>query len=75
MKVDAGAWSPAHAHEELEQIYVLEGSFYDEDAEYSAGDFIVRMPGAMHTAGSRDGALVLLVYSPCASSPCADQSE
>ena len=63
MKVDAGAWSPAHAHTELEQIYVLEGTFYDEEKNYAAGDYIIRAPGAMHTAGSRDGALVMLVYS------------
>jgi len=66
MKVEAGAFSELHAHEEYEQVYVLSGSFYDQDREYHAGDFIVRAPGAMHTAGSRDGALMLLVYSPAA---------
>ena len=63
MKVDAGAWSPLHAHQELEQIYVLEGTFYDEENEYVAGDYIVRAAGAMHTAGSKDGAVVMLMYS------------
>ena len=29
MKVDAGAFSPMQAHEELEQIYILEDSFLD----------------------------------------------
>jgi len=66
MKVEAGAFSELHAHEEYEQVYVLSGSFYDQDREYHAGDFIVRAPGAMHTAGSRGGALMLLVYSPAA---------
>jgi anti-sigma factor ChrR (cupin superfamily) len=63
MKVDAGAWSPAHAHDELEQILVLEGSFYDEEKSYGPGDFILRAPGAMHTAGSEQGAIVMLVYT------------
>jgi anti-sigma factor ChrR (cupin superfamily) len=63
MKVDPGAWSPSHAHDELEQIYVLSGSFYDEEKTYAAGDYIIRAPGAMHTAGSADGATVLLFYS------------
>ncbi len=63
MKVDPGAYSPLHAHQEIEQIYVLEGSFFDQDHTYGAGDFIVRAPGAMHTAGSKDGAVVLLFYS------------
>jgi anti-sigma factor ChrR (cupin superfamily) len=66
MKVDAGAFSPSHAHEEVEQIYVLEGSFYDQDASYGPGDFIVRAPGATHTSGSKSGAVVLLFYSPAA---------
>ena len=64
MKVDAGAFSEMHGHNEYEQIYVLEGSFYDQDHVYGPGDFIVRAPRALHTAGSEAGALVLLFYSP-----------
>ena len=64
MKVDPGAFSPLHAHEEIEQIYVLEGQFYDQAKTYGPGDFIVRAPGAMHSAGSEEGAVVLLFYSP-----------
>ncbi len=67
MQVDAGAFSPLHAHDEVEQIYVLEGSFYDQDKTYHPGEFIVRAPGAMHSAGSEDGAVVLLFYSPAGS--------
>ena len=64
MRVDPGAWSPPHAHEgELEQIYVLEGSFHDDDRLMRAGDFCCRAPGARHSAGSEEGAVVLLVYS------------
>lgn len=63
MKVDAGAFSESHAHDECEQIYVLEGSFYDQEKTYQAGEYIVRAPGALHTAGSESGALVLLFYS------------
>ena len=64
MKVDAGAFSPLHAHDEIEPIYVLEGSFYDQNKTYGPGEFIVRAPGAMHSAGSEAGAVVLLFYSP-----------
>jgi anti-sigma factor ChrR (cupin superfamily) len=63
MKVDAGALAPPHAHDNLEQVYVLEGEFHDEYRTYGPGDFIVRAPGAIHTGGSDSGALVLLVYS------------
>jgi anti-sigma factor ChrR (cupin superfamily) len=64
MKVEAGAFSPLHAHDEIEQIYVLEGTFYDQEETYGAGEYIVRAAGAMHSAGSENGAVVLLVYSP-----------
>ena len=64
MKVDAGAFSPPHAHDELEQVYVLEGSFYDQHRTYRPGEYIVRAPGAMHSGGSENGAVVLLFYSP-----------
>jgi len=63
MKVEAGSLAPPHAHESLEQVYVLEGEFHDEYRTYGPGDFIVRAPGAIHTGGSDSGALVLLVYS------------
>jgi quercetin dioxygenase-like cupin family protein len=63
MKIDPGAWFPMHAHEETEQIYVLSGSFYDQDRTLRAGDYACRAPGAMHTAGSDEGAVVLLIYS------------
>jgi len=63
MKMDAGAEAELHAHEDLEQIYVLEGEFHDTEQTYKAGDLVVRAPGAMHTGGSRDGAVMLLVYS------------
>lgn len=63
MRVEAGASSTAHAHDETEQIYVIEGSFYDQENTYRAGDFAIRAPGVMHTAGSETGAIVMLVYS------------
>ena len=64
MRVDPGAYSPPHAHDEVEQLYLLEGSFYDQDRRYGPGDYIVRDAGAEHSAGSDDGALMLLFYSP-----------
>jgi anti-sigma factor ChrR (cupin superfamily) len=63
MKMDAGAYFPSHAHEEYEQIYVVSGSFFDQDRVLRVGDYACRAPGAMHTAGTEEGALVLLIYS------------
>ena len=64
MKVDPGAYSPLHTHPgEFEQIYVLEGSFYDRDMTLGLGDYCCRAPGTPHEAGSTSGAIVLLVYT------------
>ena len=63
MKVDPGAFAESHSHEEFEQVFVLEGSFFDAERELRAGDYCCRAIGAQHIAGSRDGAIVLLVYT------------
>jgi len=62
MKIDPGAYTPAHAHDQLEEIYVLNGDFYDENQTYTTGQYCQRAIGAMHTAGSKDGCTVLLIY-------------
>jgi anti-sigma factor ChrR (cupin superfamily) len=63
MQMDRGAAALAHAHEHVERIYVLEGSFSDDDGTYHAGDYVQRPAGANHTTWSDDGGLVLLVYT------------
>lgn len=64
MKVDPGAYAPMHAHPgELEQLYVLEGAFYDQDATLESGDYCCRAPGTAHESGSVNGAIVLLIYT------------
>ena len=63
MRIDAGAYSPPHAHEVFEQVYVLEGSFYDDDRLVRAGEFCARSPGAVHSAASDDGAIMLVIYT------------
>lgn len=64
MKMEPGAHVGPHAHAALEQVYVLEGGFDDGEHSYRAGDFVVRAPGAMHSAASPEGALILVVYTP-----------
>lgn len=67
MQVDAGAYSPMHRHGDVEQIYVLEGTFYDQHKTYGPGSFIVRAPCADHEAGSETGALMIVTYAPTTS--------
>lgn len=64
MRVAPGPLGTLHAHAEVEQIYVIEGDFFDDDASYGPGDFVVRMPGTMHRAGSHNGCTMLIVYAP-----------
>jgi anti-sigma factor ChrR (cupin superfamily) len=64
MRVEPGAYAPTHSHEEAEHIYILNGSFADEDGTYGPGDYLVRNPKAAHETRSDEGATVLLVYTP-----------
>jgi anti-sigma factor ChrR (cupin superfamily) len=64
MTIEPGPLGVLHAHREIEQIYVMEGDFFDDDASYGAGDFVLRMPGTMHRAGSKTGCKLMIVYVP-----------
>jgi anti-sigma factor ChrR (cupin superfamily) len=64
MKVDAGAFAPSHTHDgEFEQVYVLEGTFYDQHQTMTAGDYCCRTPDAPHSSGSKDGAILMVIYT------------
>ncbi|MBP5857408.1 cupin domain-containing protein [Marivibrio halodurans] len=62
MRIEPGAFTPAHAHDRLEEIFVLDGDFHDEERTYGPGHYCQRAIGASHTAGSKGGCTVLLVY-------------
>ena len=60
-------WAPGsvldlHEHVEIEQSYVLEGEFEDDDGVYPAGNFVWRPKGHRHVARSPKGALVLCFF-------------
>ena len=48
-----------HAHVEIEQSWVLEGSLVDHEGEVTAGNFVWRPAGSRHTASAPKGALIL----------------
>ena len=64
MKIAPGPLGERHAHDGIEQIYVMDGDFFDEEGSYEAGDFVLRMPGTMHCAGSKNGCTMMIVYTP-----------
>lgn len=57
-----GAELPLHEHVRIEQTYVLEGSFEDEEGVCRAGQFVWRPEGSRHVARSREGALLLAFF-------------
>jgi quercetin dioxygenase-like cupin family protein len=57
-----GTTLPFHKHPEIEQSYVLEGSFEDHDGICRAGEFVWRRPGSMHETHSAEGCTILAIY-------------
>jgi anti-sigma factor ChrR (cupin superfamily) len=53
---------PLHEHTDIEQTFVLEGSFEDESGEVTAGNYIWRPAGSRHEAWSQNGALILGIF-------------
>ena len=62
LKWNPGATLPMHNHPEIEQSFVLEGSFYDHDGICRAGEYVWRKPGSFHETHSDEGAILLATY-------------
>ncbi len=57
-----GTTLPFHKHPEIEQSYVLSGSFSDHDGICRAGEYVWRKPGSQHETHSAEGCVILAVY-------------
>ena len=57
-----GAKLPIHKHPEIEQTWVLEGSFSDHEGTARAGEFVWRRPSSVHETHSQTGAVILAIY-------------
>ena len=57
-----GTELPMHEHVEIEQSWVLDGEFEDDEGVYTAGNFVWRPAGHRHIARSPKGALVLCFF-------------
>ena len=63
IRLEPGAWAPAHDHPADEECLVLEGSLWQGDVFLTAGDFHVARPGDRHGDLRTDtGALVFIRY-------------
>ena len=61
-RMPAGGVVPYHEHPELEQTFILEGRLVDHMGECTAGNFVWRSPGSIHTAHCPDGAKYIVFY-------------
>ena len=57
-----GTTLPFHKHPEIEQTYVISGSFSDHDGIARAGEFVWRKPQSMHETHSAEGCVILAIY-------------
>jgi ChrR Cupin-like domain len=64
LKWEPGTTLPFHQHPELEQSFVLEGSFYDHDGICRAGEYVWRQRGHI----TRPKATKAVLFSRCTAS-------
>jgi anti-sigma factor ChrR (cupin superfamily) len=62
LRWEPGASLPFHRHPEIEQSYVIEGSFYDHDGIARAGEYVWRRPESCHETHTDEGCVILAVY-------------
>ena len=62
MRWAPGAGLPDHVHTEIEQTYVLQGSFGDHSGVCRAGQFVWRRAGSRHEARTDEGCLMLAMF-------------
>ena len=63
IRLEPGAWAPAHEHPADEECLVIEGTLWQGDVFLKAGDFHVARPGMKHGELRTDtGALVFIRY-------------
>lgn len=57
-----GARLPLHEHVEIEQSFVLKGSFSDHQGTCRKGDYVWRPAGSRHEAWSEEGCVLLAFF-------------
>ena len=58
-KLAPGAIVPSHEHADIEQTWIVSGSFEDHEGKALPGHYIWRPAGNRHEARSVDGAVIL----------------
>jgi anti-sigma factor ChrR (cupin superfamily) len=61
LKMEPGAKSIQHEHEDFEEFLILDGELTDPDNKvFKKGDFVTYEPGSTHSSYSKNGCLILV---------------
>ncbi len=61
-KVAPGGVIPFHEHPDIEQTYVIDGSFEDDEGVCTAGNFVWRPAGSRHIGRAPNGVTFLAFF-------------
>ncbi len=64
IRIEPNLTDQPHRHNGFEWVYLLDGSFKDQEGEHSKGDFLINSTEGIHqlTSGP-DGCLLLIVWT------------
>jgi anti-sigma factor ChrR (cupin superfamily) len=56
IRMEPGCGYPAHRHEGIEEVLILQGGYSDKEGEHRAGDYVLNEAGSTHYPIALDGA-------------------
>ena len=63
VRLDPGAVYPPHRHNDIEEIYLLEGHFLVEGIDMQPGDYCRSEPGSIHGPSKTESGGLILIFS------------
>jgi quercetin dioxygenase-like cupin family protein len=63
ISMEPGANYPSHRHNDIEEVYLLDGDLVVEDVNMRPGDYCRSEPGSIHGAARTTSGVLLLVFS------------
>lgn len=56
IRMKPGCGYPAHRHQGIEEVLILQGGYRDQEGQHSAGDYVLNEAGSTHRPVALDGA-------------------
>lgn len=63
VRMEPNAVYPSHRHNDVEEVYLLDGDFLVEGVHMRPGDYCRSEPGSIHGESSTESGVLLLVFS------------